>query len=391
MDVVTICSELVKIRSENPPGFTDEVIAYISEICDSLGLKTCVVSRGRRANLLSEKPHGTLLLCGHVDVVPALDAGWDHPPFSGLVTDRVVYGRGSTDMKGGCAAILAALSAVIDRHGECFADVAFVCDEEGNGEFGMEQLVTEGIIPPCDCLIAEPTPQDLPWVGEKGIFRAHISFSGDSGHSSVHPVLGNSAIIQACSFLRFCHSIHEQTWPVDSAITDAIQVSIDTLAENLGCTGDDAKKILSQVTYNPGIISGGERMNIIAQRCELDLDMRIPWGCDPDRIEELVLSAIPDSECTILEKRSPSFSPPGWLSDLVCEGIQAIRNVKNPVYPGVAQAASDARHLRKKGAEVVLYGPGDLSLLHSVNESVPVRMLTETTRVYEYVLEHLPA
>ena len=57
--------------------------------------------------------------------------------------------------------------------------------------------------------------------------------------------------------------------------------------------------------------------------------------------------------------------------------------------PGVTQAASDARHIRAIGAEVINYGPGDLSLLHSVDESVPIKMLNQCMDVYVHVLSHL--
>ena len=129
--VEDLCSELVQIRSENPPGYTDEVIAYLRDFCDTIGVKTRVESRGKRHNLLSAKPQGQLLLCGHVDVVPALDDGWIYPPYAGTVTKTHVHGRGSTDMKGGCAALLVALAQTIETHGECSADIAFVADEEG--------------------------------------------------------------------------------------------------------------------------------------------------------------------------------------------------------------------------------------------------------------------
>lgn len=385
--VQDLCSELVQIRSENPPGYTDEVIAYIRDFCDSIGVQTRVESRGRRHNLLSAHPQGHLLLCGHVDVVPALDDGWMYPPYSGTVTDTHVHGRGSTDMKGGCAALLVALAQTIDARGECLADIAFVADEEGKGEFGVEQLVGEGILKPCDTLIAEPTPPDCPLIGEKGVLRTHIQFTGTSGHASLHPVAGNSAIMQACRFLDFCHTIHERTWPADPLTKAAVQATTRSLAVQIGITESEADRILSHVMYNPGMIHGGERVNVIAQQCELDMDMRIPWGCDINCLVSEMREAAPDATISVLDSSNPSFSTPGWLCNLVCEGIEEIIHQK--VSPGVTQAASDARYIREMGSEVVVYGPGDLNLLHSVNESVPIQMLNQCRDVYRFVLEHL--
>jgi len=386
-DVTEICSDLVQIRSENPPGYTDEVITYIREFCDDIGLKTRTVTRGRRHNLLSAEPKGKLLLCGHVDVVPARDDGWTHPPYAGLIEGGFVHGRGSTDMKGGCAALLVALRNTIDTEGDPGVDIAFVADEEGKGEFGMEQLVEEGILKPCNAIIAEPTPPTSPIIGEKGVLRTRVTFSGESGHASLHPVIGNSAIIQACRYLDFCQNLHEREWPLEPEVADAIRVTGKALESLTGLSAHDADRILSRIMYNPGFIEGGERMNVVAQHCDLSLDMRIPWGCRVDEVIPLMKESAPDAVITVLESSEPSFSRPGNLTQLLCEGIGSVLRTK--AEPGVSQAGSDARYLRKNGAEVVMYGPGDLNLLHSVNERVPVSMLENCQHVYEYVLNRI--
>ncbi|MFH0968283.1 MAG: M20/M25/M40 family metallo-hydrolase, partial [Methanobacteriota archaeon] len=300
-DVVRICSDLVKIRSENPPGYTDEVISYIRDFCDTIGLDTVVEARGRRHNLLSAKPQGKLLLCGHVDVVPALDEGWISSPYSGLITDEYVLGRGSTDMKGGCAALLAALASIIEGHGDPGVDIAFVADEEGKGEFGMEQLVGEGIIRPCDAIIAEPSPPTCPIVGEKGVLRTRITFSGDAGHASLHPVKGNSAIMQACQFLGTCQTLHERVWPLDPLTEKAVSSTTRALEGLIEISANEAERILSRVMYNPGMIQGGERVNVIAQRCVLDMDMRIPWGCNINEIIKTMRDAHPQAIVDVVE------------------------------------------------------------------------------------------
>jgi acetylornithine deacetylase/succinyl-diaminopimelate desuccinylase-like protein len=55
LDVASLCSELVKIRSENPPGYTDEVIAFLQDICSQIGVETEIIQKGRKHNLLSKK------------------------------------------------------------------------------------------------------------------------------------------------------------------------------------------------------------------------------------------------------------------------------------------------------------------------------------------------
>ena len=97
MNVARLCSDLVKINSENPPGDTRDVISYLRECTDSLGLQMRLVrNRGGKHNLLSKKPAGNLLFLGHVDVVPALAEGWDRDPNSARA------GTTSTCRTGGC-------------------------------------------------------------------------------------------------------------------------------------------------------------------------------------------------------------------------------------------------------------------------------------------------
>ena len=68
-----------------------------------------------QSNLITKGTASRLLFCGHVDVVPALDEGWTYPPFSGTISDGFVWGRGATDMKGGCASMLAACQDLVDQ------------------------------------------------------------------------------------------------------------------------------------------------------------------------------------------------------------------------------------------------------------------------------------
>ena len=135
MDASRICADLVKIKTENPPGDTTDAIEYVRSVLESLGIGSAITrSDGGKCNLVTSGISKRLLICGHLDVVPAMDAGWSLPPFSGRIKDGYVWGRGSTDMKGGCSAILCASAALVETGGELPATLAFVCDEETGGE-----------------------------------------------------------------------------------------------------------------------------------------------------------------------------------------------------------------------------------------------------------------
>ncbi|HJK54869.1 MAG TPA: M20/M25/M40 family metallo-hydrolase, partial [Methanocorpusculum sp.] len=149
MDVVRICSELVKIKSENPPGDTTEVAQYIASLLDGLGIRSDITEGAPgHCNVVSREQNRALMLSGHMDVVPAMEEGWDIPPYAGVIDDTYVHGRGSTDMKGGCAAILTAVERAVNECSESPVSLAFVCDEEGGGRYGTRYLIEKRLIHP---------------------------------------------------------------------------------------------------------------------------------------------------------------------------------------------------------------------------------------------------
>ena len=381
MHVSRICSDLVAIRSENPPGRTDEIIEFIRMFLQDLGIRTDVSGdAGGMSNLVSHKPAGRLMFCGHVDVVPALDDGWTHPPFSGTVEDGVVWGRGATDMKGGCAAILAACEAIADTGAEIPAVLVFVCDEETGGEHGIQHLLAKRLISPCDCLIAEPTPARHPNIGQKGLCRVEIQFQGTPAHGSLYPAVGVSAIMEAVALLNYVKGLHEREYPVSDELREIMVRSSAVLGEEFRIPG--VSDILKKLTFNPGTITGGEKSNVVAQHCSLELEMRIPWGCSiPDIIAGIEGQAV-NGKISSLETHEPSVTEPGSpLVTITCTEVERVYG--GPVFPIFQWAASDARHLRRAGFSVIEYGPAEISTLHAVNERVTIESLEKASAVYQ--------
>lgn len=381
MDVARLCSDLVKIRSDNPPGDTREVIRYIRDYTDSLGIRTRTVrNRQGRHNLVSSKVRGNLLFAGHVDVVPALADGWEEDPWSGSIRDGKVFGRGSTDMKGGCAAILCACGEHLDAGRELPVDLAFVCDEETSGTLGIRSLLEKKILVPCDCIIAEPTLPFCPNIGQKGLMRLRATFTGQAGHGSLYPVAGVSAVMEAFSFIGFLAETHERRFePEDPEIAEIVKDSAEILRGALSM--DKADVILTHVMFNPGKIEGGEKANIVAQHCVLEVDLRLPWGLDYTAFISDLRSHAPRATIEFGNISGPSITGP--QSRIVTRILEDItRCHRQPARPIVQWAASDARYLRKAGFSVVEYGPGVIPLLHAVNEYTTVESLENAVKVY---------
>jgi succinyl-diaminopimelate desuccinylase len=386
MHVSRICSDLVKIRSENPPGRTDEVIRYIRDFLDGIGIHSAIFGNGKgMENLVAAKKDATLMLCGHVDVVPALDSGWNRPPFSGAIDEGYVWGRGATDMKGGCAAILSACQDLADSEGEVPATLVFVCDEETGGENGTRYLLEHNALSPCDCIIAEPTPVRHPSIGQKGLCRLLIEFNGEPAHGSLYPAVGTSAIMEAMSFLAFVRGMYETEFSVDDSVKEIIASSSGVLAKEFSVDG--VSDVLKRLTFNPGVIEGGEKSNVVAQHCTLELEMRIPWGCSIPHILEDISAHAKTACVTNRESFDPSITnPSSRLVSVTCGEVGRVYG--GTISPIVQWAASDARHLRKHGFNVIEYGPGEISSLHAVNERTSVDGLEKAADIYQGIMRH---
>ena len=385
MHVSRICSDLVKINSENPPGKTSEVIEYIRSFLDGIGIRSRVYGDDRgMCNLVTDPARRRLILSGHVDVVPARDAAWTYPPFSGRIDKKYVHGRGSTDMKGGCASVLSACEMMADAGQDIPATLLFVCDEETGGENGIRRILADRILAPADCVIAEPTPCRSPAIGQKGLCRFELEFTGVPAHGSLYPAVGTSAIMEAVSLIEYVHSLHTRDFPVSRKLEEILDRSADVMRSEFSFKG--GTDILRHLTYNPGTIRGGEKSNVVAEHCVLELEMRVPWGCPLSDLKSDIMAHARNAKVVLEESHEPSMTDPsGTLVTTTCQEIRKVWG--GEVFPFVQWAASDARHLRLHGFSVLEYGPGEIKTLHAVDERVTIESLEKASLVYRGIME----
>ncbi|MGA7627744.1 MAG: M20/M25/M40 family metallo-hydrolase, partial [Methanoregula sp.] len=233
------------------------------------------------------------------------------------------------------------------------------------------------------CLIAEPTPVLHPCIGQKGLCRLELKFTGTPGHGSLYPVVGVSAVMEAMRVLDYLKNIHKRSFHMDRKMKDILKTSAEVISEEFRI--EKGSEILEHVTFNPGVINGGEKVNIVAQCCSLDLEMRIPWGCN---IQDLVNEIMVQASHAVLMKETlhePSLTDP--LCDFASLVCREVGNVQEGLASPIVQwAASDARHLRSAGFRVIEYGPGELSTLHGTNERVAVESLVKAAAIYERIM-----
>jgi succinyl-diaminopimelate desuccinylase len=396
-----LTSRLIKIPSVNPPGLTINVAGFIRDWLNSQGLTSEVREYVKdKPNIIAKVGKGkpTLILNGHMDVVPPGDeTKWTHPPFSGKIIEDKVYGRGATDMKGGLAVIMtvfAELAPIIEKTGSGTLIFSATVDEETGGHAGVEALVKDGILSGDAAIIAEPSGSTRYYIGEKGLCQIKLIARGRPAHGSL-PILGDNAIMKLTRAIEKAESLIKEfnrTIKIPNDLTEAVKNSAEAYLEvtksmGLNAALNDIETMITTTTFNPGVIRGGSKVNVVPDYAELELDMRVPPGVSPNQVIDYLkrgLEGLVDVD--IIDTSEPNYTNPSEaITRLVHEGIERILN-ESP-RPIIVTGATDGRYLRDRGVPTVVYGPGELALAHAYDEYVTINDLLKAHDVMIYVIK----
>ncbi|HDD66692.1 MAG TPA: M20 family peptidase, partial [Nitrososphaeria archaeon] len=368
-EVLELACRLIKIPSENPPGNMSEIASFIEDRLSSLGVS---VERYEpikgRVNIVARigKSGGKeLVFNGHMDVVPAGDRSrWDFDPFLGEVKNGYLLGRGASDMKGGLAGIIYAFEKLIKYEKELEGELTLVCvaDEETGGENGTGYLVSQGIAVGSSVVIAEPTGMDLIDIGQKGALWMRITIYGKPIHGSLSPYAGESAILKAADLMKELLSVTELKPRIQEDMKAIIEES-KKIAEKLSGI-KNIGRILDHPTINFGIIRGGTKINIVPEKCEVDVDIRVPVGMTSDEVAEYVEKIVSKygGEVSYLAKGNANYTQPSSeIVEIAKSNIKQILGVEPKLF--VQWASSDARFYRGKGVPTIHYGPAEVEVI----------------------------
>jgi acetylornithine deacetylase len=242
-----------------------ELIGYVREFLAARGIGSRLYrdASGRKANLhASVGPSGLggVLLSGHTDVVPVDGQVWTADPFALRESGGRLYARGAADMKGFIACALGAADRASRRRLEVPLQLAFSYDEEV-GCLGVRSLIEDMAnwsVRPRFCIVGEPTLLRIA-IGHKGKTAMRARCQGRAAHSA-RPADGVNAIHLATDFIgavRARQAVIERSGARDPAY----QVPFTTL--------------------HVGVIQGGTALNIVPDRCELELEFRNLAADDP--------------------------------------------------------------------------------------------------------------
>lgn len=360
-------AELVRAESENPPGNEARAGEIVADRCSSLGLDVEIHStHGGRPNVVARWGDGNGLVvgyCSHIDVVPAGErANWAHDPYGAEITDGRMHGRGTSDAKGPIAAALAAVATLqaagFEPNGRL--ELALVSDEEAGGFAGAAPLVEQGITRPDIAIIGEPTALQVVHA-QRGISWSRITVNGVAAHGSA-PERGRNAIVHMAEILRAL----EPTLP------------------------DMTHPVVGGPTVSVGTIWGGDKVNMIPALCVAEIDRRTV----PGETQEDVLAWF-ERAIAIARERYPDIDARpeivSWGSSFEVDPNSRIVRVLSSA-AGAATGAdakligfrgtSDARFFAETGAEVAVFGPGEIALAHTARESIDLEELRRGALAY---------
>ncbi|MEF2979260.1 M20/M25/M40 family metallo-hydrolase [Subtercola sp. YIM 133946] len=375
------------------------------QLFDSAPTRTSVIARVEGAN--PDAP--ALVVHGHLDVVPAIADDWSVDPFGGDIRDGMVWGRGAVDMKNMDAMILTALGEILGSGRQPARDlvIAFFADEEAGGVFGSHYMVREHpeVFEGATEAISEVGGYSidldgrrayLVQTGEKALIWLKLIAHGRAGHGS--QINTENAITRLAAAVA---RIGSQEWPVKLTKTtrelldrvaeilghDPTQVSAEELAIATGTASRFISATLRTVT-NPTLLSGGYKVNVIPDRAEAMIDVRVLPGDEVEVMARIRELAGDDIEIEVMHEDvglETAFEGP-----LVDQMVSSLHRYDPgaEVLPYLLSAGTDNKALSLLGIRgygfAPLQLPADLdfpALFHGVDERVPLDALVFGTDV----------
>ena len=274
-----LLSRMIACNTTNPDGKEEALSQLLCDEMKKMGMKAQVQPIiPQRANVIGEIGEGekALLLNGHLDVVPAVGE-WSSDPFVMTERDGKFFGRGTADMKGPIAAMMAAMKWHLENTERLPGRVkmAFDADEE-LGTIGIHKLLEEDHDQYLGAVIGEPSMLEV-CVTHKGLIRMRVNLHGKGAHAST-PKAGVNSIEKAA---------------------DAI-IALRAANEELG---QKEHPLLPRRTLTVTMIEGGEKENVIPSYCSFLLDIRPFPGDTYADMEALV-----NKHLHPLKEKDPDFN-----------------------------------------------------------------------------------
>ena len=360
--VVELTQALVRLDTINPPGQEEAAAELVAGRLEAAGLEVERHELGGGRPSLVARLEGTgdrppLCMTGHLDTVPLGSAKWSVDPLAAEIDGDRLYGRGTTDMKGGLAAIVVAAErlAALGR-GEAGVELVVCAGEETGCEGALQVARSDRALGRAGAvLVAEPT-LNYPCLAHKGVVWMTARTSGRSSHGSM-PELGDNAVYKLARAVgrlerfRFEH-------PTDDLLGDP--------------------------TLSVGTIEGGVKVNVVPDFACATVDVRtVPGLAEDDVVSALRAEMGDDVELELWVALPPVVTDPSerWVGDVfdVMEPLIGER----PSPRGLAYF-TDASALTPAYGNVptIVCGPGDPGQAHQTDEHCSVELLDTSAEAF---------
>ena len=363
-DPVALTRSLLQFDTVNPPGRERDCARYAGAMLQEWGCKvdyheyadsrTSVVAR-----LGGSEKKAPLCLTGHLDIVPLGARAWTRDPFSGETEGDKLYGRGSSDMKAGVAAILLAVRNLSKKlNGTPGVVVVLTAAEEG-GCIGSRHLAETQLLGKAGALVVGEPTSNYPFVGHKGSVKFHAAFKGVGAHGSM-PELGVNAIYKAAK-----------------AIGKLEGFSFDTKKH----------PVMGGPTLNVGTIEGGSSVNAVADSADIGVDIRTVPGMDHAQLLERLKGLLEGADFDVFSNLGPVWTEPeqAWVQRVfeICKPY-----VEDRLEARTAPYMTDAANLLKvySGAPTVVLGPGEAAMAHQTDEYCSMERIRQSVSIYEALI-----
>ncbi|EGP4509958.1 ArgE/DapE family deacylase [Listeria monocytogenes] len=367
---IQILKDIVNIDSTN--GHEEQVANYLQKLFAEYGIESEKVQYDvDRASLVSEigsNDGKVLAFSGHMDVVDAGDVSkWKFPPFEATEHEGKIYGRGATDMKSGLAAMVIAMIELHEEKQKLNGKIKLLATVgEEVGELGAEQLTQKGYADDLDGLIiGEPSGHRIVYA-HKGSINYTVKSTGKNAHSSM-PEFGVNAID---NLLLFYNEVEKFVKSIDAT-----------------------NEILGDFIHNVTVIDGGNQVNSIPEKAQLQGNIRSIPEMDNETVKQVlvkIINKLNKQENVNLElifdyDKQPVFSDKN--SDLVHIAKSVASDIVKEEIPllGISGTTDAAEFTKaKKEFPVIIFGPGN-ETPHQVNENVSIENYLEMVDVYKRI------
>lgn len=358
-----LLQRLIQIKSVNPPGNEKEIASFIKGLLlkNNIPSELVPLEEGRSSIVakIEGKEERNITLCGHLDTVGAIEEDWSKPPLQGIIEEGKMYGRGTSDMKGGVAAIIYT-SILLKRRGitpQKKVQLALTADEEW-GYRGAKTLVDQGFFDQTDFLIiTEPTNLQVA-VGEKGEVWIKAKFYGKSAHGST-PELGVNTVIPGSKFVLEVSEEYKKLFNPDP--------------------------LRGNNSINIGQFHGGVQVNVVPNYSEVQLDFRVISEEDKKRALDLVRKKgqdIAEEFGVQFKEEIFNYHPPIFtsLDNLYIQKFMQVAGVKEAII--VKYCTDGGTIIPEKKIPFIIFGPGDIAQAHQNDEYIELESLYQSVDTF---------